>query len=98
MSNNMKHNNGTIGASMAVDRHADAHALSMFAGRFNSGLTERERADVCAAIDNAMQSVGQVLEVALQAMGNLRVAQAALVHYDDGPPTRSEQDKQQKTS
>ncbi|MCR1767679.1 hypothetical protein [Burkholderia glumae] len=97
MSNNMKHNNGTIGASMAVDRHADAHTLSMFRGRFHSGLTERERAEARAAIDNAMQSVGQVLEVSLQAMGNLRVAQAALVLYDDGPPPPSELGEPRKT-
>ena len=78
MSIDMKHNNGTIGALMAADRHVDTRAQVMGEVRFRTDLTESERDDARAAIDDAMQSVGQVLEVALQAMGNLRTARAAL--------------------
>ncbi|WP_423378000.1 hypothetical protein [Burkholderia sp. LMG 32019] len=90
MSINMKHSNGPVGALMAADRQADSRSQAVGGVRLRTDLTESERDDACAAIDDAMQSVGQVLEVALQAMGNLRVARAALVRYDDGPPLRTE--------
>ncbi|VWC00426.1 hypothetical protein BPS26883_04863 [Burkholderia pseudomultivorans] len=87
MSINMKHSSGTV---MAADRHVDMRPLVMDGARFCSDLTESERVDARAAIDDAMQSVGQVLEAALQVMGNLRTARAALVRYDDGPPVHAE--------
>ncbi len=90
MSINMKHSNGTVGTLTAADRHADTRSQAMGVGRFRTNLTESERDDARTAIDDAMQSVGQVLEAALQAMGNLRTARAALVRYDDGPPMRAE--------
>ncbi|KVU55396.1 hypothetical protein [Burkholderia cepacia] len=86
MSIDMKHNNGAVGVMTAADRHADARALAMGGMRFRSDLIRSERDVARAAIDDAMQSVGQVIEVALQAMGNLRVARAALGRCDDGPP------------
>ncbi|MDR8051881.1 hypothetical protein [Burkholderia cenocepacia] len=89
MSIDMKHNNRAVGVLMAADRHADARALAMGGMRFRSDLTRSEREVARAAIDDAMQSVGQVLETVLQAMGNLRVARAELGRCDDGPPNHA---------
>ncbi|MCA7981709.1 hypothetical protein LGM57_35815 [Burkholderia cepacia] len=86
MSIDMKHNNGAVGVLTAADRHTDARAGAAGGLRFRSDLTGSERDVARAAIDDAMQSVSHVLEVALQAMGNLRVARAALGRCDDGPP------------
>ncbi|MGV4733188.1 hypothetical protein ACRUK7_24690 [Burkholderia pseudomallei] len=86
MNSDVKHNNGMTGVPMAVDHLADARGLSMFPVRYRPDLTERERADARAAIDNAMQSVGHVLEAALQAMTNLRAANAALARSGDCAP------------
>ncbi|KVS41077.1 hypothetical protein [Burkholderia ubonensis] len=86
MNSNVKHTNGAIVPSMAVDRHADACGLPMFPARFRTDLINNDQADARAAIDNAMQSVGQVLEAALQAMTNLRAASAALEQSDHVPP------------
>ncbi|TCW81026.1 hypothetical protein C5O80_22860 [Burkholderia sp. SRS-46] len=83
MNSDVKHNNGMTGVPMAVDHLADARGLSMFPARYRSDMIERERADARAAIDNAMLSVGQVLEAALQAMTNLRAASAALAQSSD---------------
>ncbi|WP_232446762.1 hypothetical protein [Burkholderia ubonensis] len=86
----MKHKNGTTGASMAVDRHADVRGLSMFSSRCRADLLHREQVEARTAIDDAMQSVGQVLEAALQAMSNLRAARAALARSGDGSPTHQD--------
>ncbi|KWC25357.1 hypothetical protein WL50_10570 [Burkholderia ubonensis] len=86
MNSDVKHNNGAIVPSMAVDRHADACGLPMFPARFRTDQINRDQADARAAIDNAMQSVGQVLEAALQAMTNLRAASAALEQSDHMRP------------
>ncbi|MDR5642859.1 hypothetical protein [Burkholderia cenocepacia] len=94
----MKHNNGAVGVLTAADRHADARALATGGMRFRSDLTGSERDVAHAAIDDAMQSVGQVLEVALQAMGNLRVARAALARCDDGPPIHANMNDRYKSS
>ncbi|WP_175900330.1 hypothetical protein [Burkholderia cepacia] len=83
MSIDMKHNSGTVGYATC---HTDARAQAMGRGRSRSDLTGCERDVARAAIDDAMQSVSHVLEVAIQAMGNLRVARAALARCDDGPP------------
>ncbi len=40
------------------------------------------RASACAAVDEAMRSVGLVLEMALKAMVNLRDAKDALTRYN----------------
>ena len=85
MNSDMKHNNGTTGASMAVDRHADPRGLSMFPSRCRADLHDREQANAQAAVDDAMQSVGQMLEAVLQVMTNLRAARAALARAGDGP-------------
>ncbi|WP_230941405.1 MULTISPECIES: hypothetical protein [Burkholderia] len=92
----MKHNNGAVGVLTAADRHADVRALAMGGMRFHSDLTGSERDAACAAIDDAMQSVSHVLEVAIQAMGNLRVARAALGRCDDGPPIRPDTSDRQR--
>lgn len=94
MSIDMKHNNGTVGMAAC---HSGARAQAMGVGRVRSDMTGCERDVACAAIDDAMQSVSHVLEVAIQAMGTLRVAQAALVLYDDGPPPPSELGEPRKT-
>jgi hypothetical protein len=98
MSINMKHNNSTVGTWMAVDRHADARSLVTDTVRLRADRTDGERDKARAAIDDAMQSVGQVLEFALQAMGNLRVARAALARLEEGPPTRTDQEQCQWTA
>ncbi|KAB0640870.1 hypothetical protein WT67_04115 [Burkholderia stagnalis] len=98
MSIDMKHNNGAAGVSMAADRHADVRALAMGGMRFRSDLTGSERDAARAAIDDAMQSVSHVLEVAIQAMGNLRVARAALGRCDDGPPNHANMNDRYKSS
>jgi hypothetical protein len=41
-----------------------------------------ERASACAAVDEAMRSVGLMLEIALEAMANLRDAKDALTRYN----------------
>ncbi|UNY41861.1 hypothetical protein CPT_Momento_031 [Burkholderia phage Momento] len=98
MSIDMKHNNGAVGVLTAADRHADARARATGGVRFRSDMTGSERDVARAAIDDAMQSVGQVLEVALQAMGNLRVARAALGRCDDGPPIHANMNDRYKSS
>lgn len=83
MDTNRKHDNGTIGVPAHADHRADARGLTMGPPRYRSDLTDDERADAHAAIDNAMLSVGQVLEAALQAMANLRDARATLQQCGD---------------
>ncbi|MGY4726892.1 hypothetical protein [Burkholderia pyrrocinia] len=95
MSIDMKHNNGTVGIAA---RHTDARAQAMGGGRVRSDMTGCERDVACAAIDDAMQSVSHVLEVAIQAMGNLRVARAALGRRDDGPPIHANMNDRYKSS
>ncbi|KVD18373.1 hypothetical protein WI81_09815 [Burkholderia ubonensis] len=88
MNSNSEHNTGTIGASMPADHHADSRGSSMFTPRIRTDMTDDERADAHAAIDTAMQSVGQVLEAALQAMANLRDARETLTQCGDGRDAR----------
>ncbi|MCR1771114.1 hypothetical protein [Burkholderia glumae] len=95
MSIDMKHNNGKVGVT---NRHTDARAQVMGGGRFCSDLTGGEREVARAAIDDAMQSVSHVLEVAIQAMGNLRVARAALGWCDDGPPIHANMNDRYRSS
>ncbi|CAB3758563.1 hypothetical protein GQ57_03140 [Burkholderia sp. MSh2] len=88
MDTNRKHDNGTIGAMDRADHRADTRGLTMGPPRYRSDLTDGERADAHAAIDNAMLSVGQVLEAALQAMANLRDARATLQQCGDARDPR----------
>ena len=88
MDTNRKHDNGTIGPSAHADHRADARGLTMGPPRYRSDLTDDERADAHAAIDNAMLSVGQVLEAALRAMANLRDARATLQQCGDARDVR----------
>ncbi|WP_260438608.1 hypothetical protein [Burkholderia contaminans] len=90
----MKHNNDTVGIA---SRHTDARAQAM-GGRVRSDMTGCERDVARAAIDDAMQSVSHVLEVAIQAMGNLRVARAALGRCDDGLPNHANMNDRYKSS
>ncbi|MBN3820070.1 hypothetical protein G3N57_27280 [Paraburkholderia sp. Se-20369] len=88
MNSNMQHNNSTTGAAAPADHHADTGGVQAFSPQSRTNLTDDERADAHAAIDCAMQSVGQVLEAALQAMANLRNARATLAPPDDGQGAR----------
>ncbi len=84
MSIDMKHNNRTVGVLMAADRQVNTRCRAMGEGRYRLDLTGCQRDDPRAAIDDAMQSVGQVLEVILQVMGDLRTARDALTQsYQD---------------
>ncbi|KVN23546.1 hypothetical protein WJ63_20385 [Burkholderia pyrrocinia] len=88
MNSNMQHNNSTTGAAAPADHHADTGGAPAFSPPCRTNLTDDERADAHAAIDCAMQSIGQVLEAALQAMANLRDARATLAPPDDGRDAR----------
>lgn len=84
MYRNPKRSHGADATATNAERHAGACA-PMLSTRFY--LDERD--DVCrdarAEIDNAMKSVGLVLETALEAMENLRNVRDALTPHDNAP-------------
>ncbi|WP_028201175.1 hypothetical protein [Burkholderia pseudomallei] len=81
MQSNINRDNNLAGVAMNADRLVDARGLAAIAARYRED--RGNRADAEAAIDNAIDSVGLVLESALAAMAELRNARAALMRFAD---------------
>lgn len=79
-------NDNTARLSTTPVQHTDVHRLSRLSS-VRLDVSNDEREEMRATIDNAMQSVGLVLETALQAMTNLRAARAALLLFDADQPS-----------
>lgn len=79
-------NDNTARLSTTAVQRTDVHRLSRLSS-VRLDVSNDEREEMRAMIDNAMQSVGLVLETALQAMTNLRAVRAALLLFDADQPS-----------
>ncbi|WXK35665.1 hypothetical protein IHE31_03830 [Mycetohabitans rhizoxinica] len=81
MQSNANQNRNTAD-TMSITECRPGTGCPVLASYLRTNVVCDGRASACAAVEEAMKSVGLMLEIALEAMANLRDAKDALTRYN----------------